>query len=398
MFRSRNKKNRVGVVFDISSGSVAAAIVVSRDEEKFPEIVWSYREYILKPNRNEDLEKSLKSTILNTVLELGSAGAKSLRQKYPKLSPELVQVSFSAPFSHTIKRTVKVKSDKPFKVSNSLIKELEKKARKEAEKQINPENVSKIMHLNLLSEATVDIKVNEYDVNFPYKGTASSISLSQLVSFAETNLVREVEVNLQKIFTTAKTDLDSFLSLYSRAIIDLVPTISNACLISITAEATEAISIEGRVPSSSQHIPYGQYSLAKDVSEAIGIPFSDALIFLKESDVDLKLKLSKAKLDILEKVLEDYENMLVGLFEKLGNSFSLPKSIYLHVDRNMENFFMKILRKSIKRVSSSNPKIYAITTEFFDFGHNTDSRIRCSAYVFHKKLYEDDIAETAYLV
>lgn len=383
---------RCGVVLDVGSGSVAAAIVLSDDTQKHPEILWSYREHLSESRNQDGIETRIRTAILNVFLELGADGLRNLRAKYPRIKkPSLIQASISAPFSYTLSRHIKTSIDKPIKISDRFIINLEKKVTKEAKDQVVTTSLSKTLGLSLLANTSVSLAVNGYKVEFPYRGMGQSVALTQLVSLAATSFVKQIEDARDKVLPGVLLDTDSFMSLYYRVLSSLSPFSNDLCLISVTAEATEVMVVRDGHPSNSYSIQYGQHTLAREISLATGLTFSESLSITRECDVDCFNFLTPEKQGKADAIIAKYEAALFELFRKVGDSLTIPKVIYLHSSGGAEDYLGKLVSNATTKISSLQPQVYPVTSNFFNFGTpETDLGILCTAYVFHKKLYEDN--------
>lgn len=381
---------RIGAVVDIGSASVAAAIVASKAGEKFPEVIWTEREYLPESKKDSEIEKRLYATIVNVFMELGASGLRALQERYPRRTPSLTQISIAAPFAYTIARHINVRSEKPFRVTDKLLREMEQKAALEADEQTTKNALSRSLDLQMLDNATFSLAVNGYLVHDAPAGPAREVSLSQLVTLTDTALLRKIKEASRHVLPGAMIDADSFMSLFLRALVDLSPSVSDACLVSVTAEATEMMVLSDGLPLSSSFVRVGQYSLARDIAAGTKLPFGESLGVMRENGVDSTMRLNESSRSAVAKVISAYEEKLTALFRGAGGTLSLPKNIYLHTDLLSESFFSAALAKAASAATGLKHRVIPITSEFFDFGGKTETAILSSAYVFHKKLYEDD--------
>lgn len=387
-----------GVVLDIGSGSVGVAIVASALNEKLPSILWSYREYLPDGSSDMDTKNRISTTILNVFLELGGTGLKILRDMHPGKLPSIIQVSFNAPFAYTISRNVLTNTDKPIRINSKVLSSLESRAKEEAKKQVTTALATKATNLAILSEVVTSVKIDGYPVQLPYNGEGKTISLRQLISLAPDEFIGQIESVRDKILPKAQIDFDSFLSLYSRAVLDLVSFKKDIGLISITAKASEMMIISDGEPRISNFLTKGHHSLATSISQISGLDISESLGIMKDNDVDYTKSLSETKMEDLKKTISNYEDELTAFFRSMGDSLIIPKDIYLQVDKNYELFFVNSLSRSLSKATGLKHTVHRFTSQFFNFSTDTDSRLLCSAYIFHKKLYSDQLAEDRYLL
>lgn len=387
-----------GVILDVGSGSVGIAIVSSSPLEKFPEIIWSYREYISDKSSDADVENLIGIAISNTFLELGRQGLKALQAKYPGKSPAIIQVSLNAPFANTVSRNVTTKSENSLRVNSKLLTSLEDKAKEEARKQVYSALTVKTMNLAIISEVITSVKVDGYPVRLPYEGEGKSISLTQLVGLTSVDILDQIEAARDKVLPRAEIDFDSFMSLYSRALLDITSFKNDVCLLSITARASEVLIISEGTPYISSSLNKGHHSLAREISSISGLDIAEGLGMMKENDVDHTRLLSETKVESIKSVISSYEDQMTTFFRSIGDALLIPKHIYVQVDRSYEKFFTDSLSRSFSKATGLKHVVHPFTSEFFNFNNTEDSRILCPAYVFHKKLFRDQLAEERYLL
>lgn len=387
-FKKNPVQTAAGAVLDISPGRIDLAIVLSTNSKPFPEIVWFHSED-LKTTVEAETNPLLKKAINNAFSELVSSGLKTLKQNNPSVSLDLVQVAISAPFSYSVPRTVSLKNDKPFSITKKLINELEKKAETEALK-VQATGLTKGLSLDSLSNSTVALSINGYPTRYPFKSEATELSLSQLITLAPSNLVANIKEIVGKYLPRATLDMDSFMALFFKAISVLVPKNTDATLIAINDSSTELCVIREGLPITSVSIPFGLEKLSHEISQASGLLPHEAKSIMKENSVDNTIKQSKHKKNSAEAKVALYSDELKGLFSQVGASLSLPKTIYLHVDRLSESFFINTIEKISREVTGTKHVVIPITSRFFTFGNDGNSSIGSSAFVFHKKLYEDN--------
>lgn len=389
----------LGVVLDIGSGSVGAAIVASLSTEKLPQIVWSHREYLPEGKGLDiDIRKRISSAILNVFLELGGVGLKTLRDKYPRKLPAVIQVSLNAPFAYTISRSVSTTMDKPIRVNSRVINTLENKAKEEALKQVTTALTTKTMNLATLSEVVTSVKVDGYQVQLPFMGEGKSVALRQLISLTTTDLIDEIEAARDKVLPRAEIDFDSFMSLYSRALLDIVSFRNDLCLISVTARASEVMVVSEGDPFISSFIANGHHTLAESISEVSGLTIFDSLGIMRDNDIDHTKLLSAEKIASIKNLIMVYESEITTFLRSQGDALVIPKNVYLQIDKDYERFFGDLLTRAFSSATGLKHTIHPFTSKFFTLKDGADSRILCPAYIFHKKLYRDRLAEEQYLL
>ena len=359
LFGGRDKTTEtLGVILDISDAIVNVGIVLSSEDKPLPEIVWSHQERVTATDTTKNTESRLTVALLNAFTELGNSGFSTLRKKGISTLPNLIQVAITAPLAYTVSRTVSVSSDKSFKVTQKLFDELETKAANEVKKLCESQLMTKDLDLEMLSNSTVSLSVNGYPTHYPFKSTATEVKLSQMVTLSSKVIVAELNKLRDKILPKAELDIDSFMSVYFRAVLEVAPNTTEACFINATLKGAELMVLRESLPVSSTFV-----AVTTPTGTATGaLPAASSSTMLQE---------------------------LTTLFKNTGDGLSLPKRIYLHSNVLTESSLVPLLESASKSATGVSHQVHGTTTEFFSPAKSGPNPLACSAFVFHKKLYEN---------
>lgn len=381
----KNLSTDYGAVVDVGSGSVGVAIIEINHSKSYPKIVWSHRERMAVGGSNTSVEQRLNSAILNAFLVLGNDGVRYLNEHDGgKISN--IQVSFSAPWSYTISRTIHMQADKAFRVDRELLNELVEKASDQAKSHITENLLSGKLALETVANKTVSITENGYQVSEPYHDNINKLSVSQLIAMVSKDLYDHILLNSEKILPNAEVHINTFMYFYYRSLQRLAPKTAEACLIDITAESTELGIIRNGVLESSTNINYGLYTLAREISKTCNLPPEAALSCIKDNGVQAKIGLDTEKQAYIDNAIDAYEKELVDLFIRTGDSLSLPKTIFMHTDHRYENFFSERIRNAAHLSTKTDHSVHLVTSKFFTPETDTDSALLLSAYVLRHEL------------
>ncbi len=341
-----------GVVLDISDSVINIGIVLSKEGQPLPEIVWSFQELVTVAEKQKSIEPRLLVSLLNAFMELENNGFAALRKRGITKLPTLIQVAITAPLAYTVARTVSVTAEKSFRVTEKLFNELETKAGSEAKKLCTSQLLTKDLDLEMLSNSTVSLSVNGYPTHYPFKSMATEVKLSQMITLSSKTIVLELNRLRDKVLPKAEIDIDSFMSIYFRAVLEMSPDITEACFINATTNGTELMVVRDSLPTSSIY--------AKNTTPVSAVVKTDAL-------------------------LQD----LTTLFKNSGDGLSLPKKMYLHSAVLAESSLIPLLEQASRSATGVAHQVHPTSKEFFSPAGVRPSSLACSAFVFHKKLYED---------
>ena len=400
LFSLRKDTERIGTIIDIGSGSVLVAIVVSKNSKTEPTIVWSHREHA--PLRNiESIEQSAKSVLtalVNALLKFDGEGRRALYEYNKARKMPEVQCCISAPWSYTVTKSINYLQDKEFDVTRNLVDELIRTAEQKITEELRGSDSAASLGLTVVARQTMDILANGYRVENPYNQKAKELSLSHASVVTQNYLVKELEQLQEKIFPASVFHKISHILAFYTVSKEILPSSFDTCLIDITYEATEIGIIRDGSLRYATHIPFGSFSLAREISSITSIPLHEAFQNLHtEEPYEFIKNLSESQRDDVEKVFEAYTQRLTDLFRETGDELSIPKQILLHVDLKSEPFFSSMIERAAKRVLKSDPKITLTTAailknSFPDFlknsAHNdpnVDTGMLLSVLFFHKQ-------------
>lgn len=390
-----------GVVVDIGSGSVLAAIVESDASKAYPEVVWSKREYA--PLRQVDsLSNSVKgvmTALARVLMDLDSKGRTVFREKVSKGKLSLMQVTIAAPWSYTITKVISYKKKEEFTISRNFLEELLRTAEQKVQDELKENERIHNLGLKVISRITADVVANGYSVEIANKQKANSLRVVQLSAITQEGIVGEIEEMHDKLFPDTDLKEYSFMMAFFYSILELYPEQTECVLVDITYEATELGVVRDGVLQYCTHLPYGSFSLAREIAVILSVPLEEAHGYLSEPDFDVILdKYSERQKKEVQTVFAEYEKSLVELFHETGDKLSIPKGIFLHSNVHIAPLFKKILAKSASTTTKSSHLVYNVTGDLLTKYYpeveqvklkdtDRDTAMLISAQFFHTRNY-----------
>lgn len=397
LFSSSRESDRFGVIVDIGSGSVLAAIIHSSEKELTPTIVWSHREHApLKTIASVDESaKAVMTALMQVLMLLDSEGRIALKTYRPSAKIKEIQYCISAPWAYTITKTITYSEDTEFEITEDLLEELEEAAEQKTSDELARSDSISQLGLTVVAKTTMDMSVNGYQIKNPLKKKATTVLLAHASVITQKYLVAEIDELQTKLFPEAESKkLSYMLALYCISQ-DFLPKIDDVCLIDITYEATEIGIVRDDTLRYSTHTPYGSYSLAREIAHVTGAPIHEAFGYLHEESAFSFVKtLPTKQKDDVEKIFEAYTDRITKLFHETGDSLSIPKRILIHTDAKSESLFCDLIEKAAKRALKSNPIITLLTSKLLaeislvddkQKESLTDTAMLSSAQFFHKR-------------
>lgn len=408
LFSSSQASVRYGALIDIGSGSVLVAVVVSDINEAHPNIIWTKREYTpLRQTRSvNDSAKSVMTSLVNALMLLDSEGRKALNEAIPGAKIEDLQITIAAPWSYTVTKTLSYQSAEPIEVSKELVAELLRTAEQKVEEEMHENEKVHDLGLNIIARTTLAVLANDYPIIITGKQKALSVKVVQASAVAQNYLSNALFDARNKMFPKASFADYSFMLPYFIVMNDVLKDTTNEyCLVDITYEATEIGIVRDGILTHTTHTPYGAFSIARELTNVLGVPLEEAYSYLTCDDMTCFLGLeTEEKKQEVEKILEAYEQRLSELFKQTGDTLAIPKKIFIHGNLATEPFFNARVLAAAARATKMHHAVYNVTAEllkkFYDNDtsqlteHQHDTALLISAQFFHTESYHrqfDDI-------
>lgn len=394
---SKQRGCQYGAIVDIGSGSVLVAIVESSPHQDTPRIIWSKRDYTVLRQIDSlgRSEKNVIAVLANAMMELSSAGMKTLWSEARQKRLSTIQVTIVAPWSYTVTKTVSYKSEKEFTLSKEFVAELLEISHQKVEEEVKENEKIHKFGLELIARMTAGLVVNGYNIRLTGKQNTKEVKLYELSAVAHERVVEAVTELSGKLFTRSDLKLYSFMLVFYTAMKDLQPDADEFCLVDITYEATEIGIVRNGILQYCSHIPYGAFSLAREFSEILKIPLEEAFGLLSEGNLTSVLERysDKQNREVIE-LLEAYQMRLADLFKETGDKLSIPKQVFLHGNIKNAVFFSDQVRKATSKATGTSHLVKNITCDLLGrFASNNDkaeaekvnqdTAMLLSAYFFH---------------
>lgn len=390
---------RYGVVIDIGSGSVLAAIVLSKKGQDHPQIIWSHREHapLRKIESIEQSAKAVMTALVNASIILDTEGRKTLYEYDEKSKLTELQCSISAPWSYTITKTVNYKQDKPFVITSELIAELVITIQEKVEEDLKENEAINNLGLQIITKSTLDMLSNGYRVAKPEGQETSALTISHTSVVAQKYLIHEVDEMRDKLFMETECRKTSFIFMLFNISRQLLPKVYDVCLVDITYEATEIGVVRDGSLKYCTHTAFGSFSLAREISNITKVPLHEAFGYLHtDKPYEFIKSLNKVQAAEIAAVFEAYVERISLLFHETGDTLSIPRRISLHTDLKSESLFIDLIEKAAKQSLKTNVDITAMSSEIVRQNHeeltnksnqqiSNDSALLVSAQFFHNK-------------
>lgn len=384
LFSFGRKKPRFGIIIDIGSGSVLTAIVHSAKSMKHPMIVWAHREHIAL-KEIDSVERSahaVLAALVNASIKLDTEGRKTLEVYYPGAKLSVLQSSIAAPWSYTVTKTLNLQQEEDIPITEHLIDELVSAAQRQVEEDLKQHSDTISQELAVITKSTMDLLTNGYRVRHPEGAEANTIQLTQATVVVQQYMIDSLTEMQQKLFPNTKIEAMSFILMFYYTIRSLYPHTDDICLVDITDEASELGIIRDGSLTYSTHIPFGMFSLAREIAKISNITLHEALGYLRADDIaGVSKHLPEHNHPAVDAVFDAYIQKLAALFNETGDSLSIPKRMFIHVEASFEPLFRHLTTRAAKIATKIDPAIESFATNLIPQEQKTILREQIGDYI-----------------
>lgn len=326
MLGSRTSEVSYGALIDIGSGSVGVGIVMSDHSKTLPEIVWSDRVEMHFSGRKDETEKlrAIREALFSAVLNLSNTGLTELRGKNPKVMLSRILVTCSAPWSKTVTRSITYKQEEEFKVTETLVKELREGAEAKIQSDIVERDAVEASGLRIVERATVNIKVNGYNVHNPLGLKTKAVELAHISGLVPGDIIDAIDEVHDKVLEDSVVSIHTYLLVFYCVLRDLYPDTHAFCIVDISGEATEFGIVEDDVLTYSSFAPIGSNRLLRMMTEGQGVPHEHALSQLRGYQ---EKTLSEDESRVVEGYLVQYRQITAQTLQKIYDDYHVPQTI-----------------------------------------------------------------------
>ncbi len=352
-FGKRNKGS-YSLVFNISSGSVAGGII--NFSEKEGEDVTYYSKEIIPFQDEISVPKHLellKSSLTTLAARIQAEGLKKIEASTGrKIRIDRVFYVFSSPWSVSQTKTIRIKDQKPIKITESYLSKLIK----EQEKQFQA-GISKVG--KIIEQKIIQVKVNGYAVDNFYGKQAKDLELSVFFSVVPEDILLTIDSAVSKTFNVKNVWCHS-LSLSTFSIIqDLFPQKKDFIHIDISEEMTDISIIKDNVMISAASIPLGRNDFIRELSKELKVTpeIADSMISMqtaKSNDQLAAMRLAMA----MDSAARNWLSKIFEVLDSLKDKIYVPECIFLIANSDLIPFLKdKLEKRDFKVLIIENKKI-----------------------------------------
>lgn len=334
---SSKKESGCVLVFDIASGSVGGAIVLT-SKTHIPTVLYSFRSEM--PFQEEARGARLLSLMLRSLSEVilaithegfSSAGFGANRPVIKE-----VIVSLSAPFVVSRTSFLKLRNKEPSLITSDVFFAL---LRHTKEEEANEENLLPKGGV-CIEQKLIKSVLNGYETSSPYGKTATEAEFAVFESFSVPQLSDKISDTLTHLIHPKHISFHAFSLIAFSTIREQYPEQQDFMTADISAEQTEIGMVKKGVLVETVTFPFGRNHFIREVQKRLRVPFSGISAFLK---LYREGKGVGPLFEKTRKLLQASEVEWLSQFMKTLSVFSeemfLPTAIFLTVDDDVAHLF-----------------------------------------------------------
>ncbi|MEK7607666.1 MAG: hypothetical protein AAB484_01940 [Patescibacteria group bacterium] len=357
-------KSELALIFDIASSSVGAGLVrLARNEPA--RVIHSIREVIpyqttIDPDRLfRDMIEVLKK-VYGDIIKQGVTHLTGSEFRHVKIGR--IFYSFASPWSATQTKTLSIKRNEPFVFTHELLNNLmldeEEKFKKEA---IVTRRVSPAV-LSVIERRIIQTRLNGYDVRDPFDKRAREADISYFSGIVP-KLVLDKTMEVCHVSHTSKNIKAYTFSLIAySAIRDAFPKENDFIHIRIGGEISDVSVIEDGLIMASASFPSGQNNVIRKIAENLNMTKEETFSFLNLYMKDHAKIVSGDRSEIvISRFMNEWVVSLRAVLEKLENSMFLPQKLFLIMDGELTDLFVKALETDMTNNSNITDTAFNVT-------------------------------------
>jgi len=344
---SRDKGSaRLALVFDIGSASVGGALALFEDE-KTPKIIYAVRKDMVFQEEldTERLQSVMLKTVAETAADIQQNGISHL--KFTRLGshiPRKAYCTLASPWHATQTRMIRLKKEKPFKVTRQFIDELitkEVDAFKESE-DVKDQMGSKTG--NIIEKRLIQMKLNGYETPEPENKEARSLEAALFVSVSPKELLKSIAQEIRRTFAVREIEFNSFSLAAFDVLRNIRPETNDFLFLDISGEITDVSLVRSGVLMETATFPTGKRDIIRALAKTLETNMADALSLLrlyhaKNISAHHKENIRKALGSGAEEWTSQFQKSLAGLSE----FFSIPSTVLFTSDKDLEGWFASLV-------------------------------------------------------
>lgn len=370
---------RCGLIIDVNSASVSAAIVVSEPDEPSPTVVWTHIERCaIQPEFEISfLAKQIATTLLNVSLEIGGAGLTALAKHDAKQRIKYTQVSVGAPWSYTVTKQVTFKPEKVTTVTRSLLSDLIATAERETTETCGSNPLFAQLGLEVIGSVTTGMTANGYTVSTLEGKEVSEFSLTRQLTICQKQVLNTVDEVHTSIAANSELSVHSYISNTLSQVLQSTNETDTYGVIDMSGNATEVGLIQAGTLTQVSHDTWGYYDVTRELHAITLQPLEACFAMIQDDHIATSASAAKTE------VTEAFAEKIAALITRACEKGDMPHHFLIHTDTHLHTFAEQVVKKSLRHCTKQPCTVSIISEKLADRVTIKESRLALSTAVFH---------------
>lgn len=337
-FLFSSKKEKLVAIFDIGSGSVGGALVrVPTDSKTLPTILKTVRTDIVE---REELDFNL--FLDDMILALGFSSRALYQSKIG--APDEIVCVLASPWYISETRLIKMAKEHSFLFTKRIVDELLEKEISSLDSLYKNKYGETDSSPEVIEHPIVGVSLNGYHVDDPLGKKTRSIEMSMVISLSPRICIDKIKETISKSYHHTPISFSSFMVSSYVSVRDRYMNQDSYLLLDIGGEVTDVGIVSKGIMKDSLSFPYGRKTLFRDICKKLRVELRDAYeLFSLYNKGTLSEKESKRFLPVIEFIEKEWNNSFRNCINSLPRTITLPNVIFLTIDSDVKNWFVKVI-------------------------------------------------------
>ncbi len=391
-----SSKTENALLVDVGNGTISAGLVVFEKDAK-PKFVYIIKKFFAVNENPSALNMEIE---MNTLLDetLPVLIKKGFENKYwigKKKDITRVLVSFSSPWFLSKTKSIHLKGEKEFTITNKFLEDILNKETTLLKDELKTNDAETTFEV--IERSIVHSKINGYILDNTIGKSTKTFDASLYMSVVEAKFIRKILETIQKHthLSKDKISVNTFPLISFTVVRDLFTQESNFVLMDVTGEVTDITLVRGDIIEKIVTIPSGRNFILRQIAKTLNVSNEIAesslkLYIAKKLDESMLLKIS----DVLVSVEKEWAIYIENALLELCPDMVLPNSLFLTTDEDVANVytdFLSIQKQDATSNFRKNLKITRVNLEKTQDFYTNESGFTLDEFIvllslFYKKM------------
>lgn len=337
IFSRAQEKEKLILVFDIRSSSVGGALFEAQ-KSGIPKIILSVREPLICEEKI-DFKRFLFLALKSLEIVAGKICMAGLG------APDKIFCVLSSPFYISQTRIINFAKNTPFKFTAKLADNLIQKEINFLKEEHLLKHANASNKVRLIEFKNIKTTLNGYETAEPLNKTARELEMTVFISMSAEDVLGKIEEIITRHFHSREIRFSSFAMASFAVIRDLHIDEHNFLLVDIGGEVTDIFMIKKNTLQECNSFPLGCNFTMREIASSLKCSFDEAKSFISLlKDGHMVKSLAKKFQPVMEKLKIRWLKHFQESLANLSGDISVPATIYIAVDENLQDFFGEIIK------------------------------------------------------